>query len=356
MQGAAVPLPRLMAARLSASAAHHRGGAAAHGPRSPAPRPRCTGARRGSRPPSAALADVVPAAEIARITEPAALDVASALRRVSVQVGGRTVQTAHVPPERGAAPAARAASAAAPPLVLIHGFDSSVFEFRRFLPELRASGLEAWALDVYGCGFTEFAQGSTCTPEDRREHLLAFIQQVVGQPCVVLGASLGASAAIDLAVMHPEWVAGLVLVDGQAFESAPQLPGPLAALGVQVLRAEWLRRMANQMAYLDKTKYATEDAMLIGRLHTHQPQWASANVAFIESGGYRVAEQVAMVKQPTLVVWGCQDEIVPPAASERFRESLKQCKVVMVDACGHVPHLEQPAALKDAVIEFMKTM
>jgi pimeloyl-ACP methyl ester carboxylesterase len=295
----------------------------------------------------AAAEAFVPALELAKITEPAALDVAAALRRVPVDVAGKPVLTAHVPPaERGTAP----------PLVCVHGFDSSSLEFRRFLPVLRAAGVEAWALDVFGCGFTQFAPGSTCTPEDRRAHLLAFIQTVVGRPVVLLGASLGASTAVDLAVEHPEWVTGLVLVDGQAFESAPQLPGPLAAIGVNVLRQEWLRDLANRLAYHDKAKYATQDAMLVGRLHTHLPSWADANVAFIASGGYRCADKVAAVSQPALVVWGAQDEIVPPATSERFKQALKSCKVVMVEACGHVPHLEQPAALRDAVTAFMATL
>ena len=306
--------------------------------------PRCRGSRLHAAG-AGRLADFIVPVELAKIKEPAAQNIAAALRRVSVDVAGRgAVLTAHVPPaERGTAT----------PLVLIHGFDSSSMEFRRFLPVLRDAGVEAWALDVYGCGFTDFQPGSTCTPEDRRAHLLAFIQQVVGRPAVVLGASLGASTAIDLAVEHPEWVRGLVLVDGQAFESAPQLPGPLAALGVQVLRQEWLRNMANQIAYFDKGKYATQDAMLIGRLHTHLNGWADANVAFIASGGYRCADKVAAVKQPVLVTWGAQDEIVPPATSERFKGALKDCRVEMIAECGHVPHLEQPVALRDAVLSFL---
>lgn len=337
------------AARLACAAAKPARVPASHRGTGPHAARRC----RGSRLHAVGTADfIVPAelvtAELVKITEPAAQDTAAALRRVAVDVAGRgPVLTAHVPP---------AERSTATPLVLIHGFDSSSLEFRRFLPVLRAVGVEAWALDVFGCGFTDFPSGSTCTPEDRRAHLLAFIQQVVGRPVVVLGASLGASTAIDLAVEHPEWVTGLVLVDGQAFEEAPQLPGPLAALGVQVLRMEWLRNMANQMAYFDKGKYATLDAMRIGRLHTFLDRWADANVAFIASGGYRCADKVAAVKQPVLVTWGAQDEIVPPATSERFKQAIKDCRVVTIDQCGHVPHLEQPAALRDAVLSFVAAL
>lgn len=41
--------------------------------------------------------------------------------------------------------------------------------------------------------------------------------------------------------------------------------------GVQVLKSVPLRSLANQMAYHDKERLATEDAMRIGRLHTHLP-------------------------------------------------------------------------------------
>jgi pimeloyl-ACP methyl ester carboxylesterase len=42
----------------------------------------------------------------------------------------------------------------APPLVVIHGFDSSCLEFRRLMPELERRGIEAYALDVFGWSVT----------------------------------------------------------------------------------------------------------------------------------------------------------------------------------------------------------
>lgn len=41
------------------------------------------------------------------------------------------------------------------PMLLLHGFDSSLLEFRRALPELEQRGAEAYAVDVLGWGFTE---------------------------------------------------------------------------------------------------------------------------------------------------------------------------------------------------------
>jgi hypothetical protein len=68
----------------------------------------------------------------------------------------------------------------------------------------------------------------------------------------------------------------IVLIDAQGFIDGigpmASLPRPLAAAGVWVLRTEGLRMAANRMAYHDQA-FATEDAMRVGRLHTHLDGW-----------------------------------------------------------------------------------
>lgn len=45
------------------------------------------------------------------------------------------------------------------PILMLHGFDSSLLEFRRLLPKLGELGAEAYAVDVLGWGFTDLASG-----------------------------------------------------------------------------------------------------------------------------------------------------------------------------------------------------
>lgn len=54
-------------------------------------------------------------------------------------------------------------------------------------------------------------------PQQKREHLRAFIEQVVGQgrPVVILGTSLGGTIGMDFALHYPHLVHSLVLVDPQ---------------------------------------------------------------------------------------------------------------------------------------------
>lgn len=287
------------------------------------------------------------------------------MRRAPVQVPGLgSVETAYAGPD----PAAASSSASAdgrrrPTFVLLHGFDSSSLEFRRFWPLLSALG-DAYSVDLAGWGFTDYTPfvedpDLALGPRQKRDHLAAFLDQVVGadQPIVLLGTSLGGAVALDFALHHPRRVDRLVLCDAQGFIDGigplSSMPRWLATLGVRVLRSVWLREAANQMAYHDKARYATDDALRIGRLHTHAAGWEEANCAFMRSGGYAISQRIPEVQVPTLVVWGRQDQILNPKYAAMFQEALPHAELCWLDACGHCGHLEQPQVLLDAVARFV---
>ena len=174
----------------------------------------------------------------------------------------------------------------------------------------------------------------------------------------LLGASLGGAIALDFALAHPDAVAKLVLVDPQAYTDGlgPLAAAPrwVAALGLAVLRSAPLRRAANRMAYHDVARLATEDAMRVGRLHTHAPGWADANLAYIASGGYALSGRVVEARAPTLVLWGRQDKILDPAQASRFEADLPDGRLVWVDGCGHCAHLEAPDRAAEVVGEWVR--
>lgn len=55
-----------------------------------------------------------------------------------------------------------------------------------------------------------------------------------------------------------------------------------------------LRRSANNLAYFNQ-ELATEEAVLVGRLHTLVPGWSDSMVTFMQSGGYNLADKVKNV-------------------------------------------------------------
>lgn len=297
--------------------------------------------------------------EVSEIQEPAAVEVLQGMLRQDLNVSGLgLVKTAYYH-----AAYVSTQSKDTPAFVLLHGFDSSMLEFRRFAPLLKSLG-DVYLVDLAGWGFTScgFDQdpNKKLGPTEKRAHLRAFIEQIIGRPVVLMGTSLGGTIALDFVINgNAHLVDKLVLIDAQGFIDGigplAKMPRFLSVLGVQVLRSVPLRQMANTMSYYDKQRYATQDALKIGRLHTFMPGWLDANVAFMSSGGYSVSNDLDRVNCPTLIVWGRNDEILDPKYADMFVEELKgtKAKVRWVEECGHVPALEQPKALLSAVKEFV---
>jgi pimeloyl-ACP methyl ester carboxylesterase len=193
------------------------------------------------------------------------------------------------------------------PIVLLHGFDSSCLEFRRLAPLLNDQR-DVYAVDILGWGFNEMRDVKDVSPTAKMEHLRCFIKQIVGGKCIVIGASLGGALAITLAAESPELVEKVVLIDAQGFidgKGPSDIPDGLARFGVNILKSWPLRMYANTIAYSDG-KYATWDAMLVGRLHCLVNSWEVSSVKFLKSGGFVMSSLVSKVKQPALVIWGAQ--------------------------------------------------
>lgn len=304
----------------------------------------------------------IPKEYIEEIQEPAALDVLRKMQMAKLMVPSMgLVKTAYVfEPYSGEMKSNDTDTL--PAFVLLHGFDSSMLEFRRFISKLAGRVGDVYAVDLAGWGFSDcgFGDNSNITlgPDQKREHLQKFIEDVVGRPVIILGTSLGGSVAIDFAAAYQnEWVEKLVLVDAQGFIDGigpmSSMPRFLSVLGVQVLKSVGLRQMANKMAYYDKDTFATDDAMRIGRLHTHLDGWTDANVAFMQSGGYAVSNKLKDIKLPCLVAWGRNDEILDPSNADKFLEVLPDAELTWIEECGHVPALEQPDALVSAIELFL---
>ncbi|KXZ48594.1 hypothetical protein GPECTOR_26g497 [Gonium pectorale] len=249
-----------------------------------------------------------------------------------------------------------------PAFVLLHGFDSSCMEFRRLHPLLSAVA-PTYALDLVGWGFTDsslFSKDKSLSirPEDKAAHMAAFLEaHTDGRPVVLVGASLGGAKALDFAHTYPERVRSVVLIDAQGFidgiGNMASAPRPLLWLGVKVLQSVPLRQAANKMAYCDKQRFATEDAMRVGRLHTHLPGWLDANIAFMRSGGYAISSKISQIQQQVLVLWGRNDEILDPSYAKRFEETLPNGRLVWVERCGHCAHLEQPETAAAEILSFV---
>jgi len=246
------------------------------------------------------------------------------------------------------------------PIILVHGFDSSCLEYRRLGPKLAALGIETYAVDLLGWGFSQLKSVNTFSAQAKVDALAGFWKVIGGgKPVCVAGASLGGAAAIEYAAAYPDVVKACVFIDAQGFVDGvgpmAQLPNFLAEAGVQVLKSVPLRSMANEMSYFDTEKYATDDALKVGRLHCLQDGWSDALVSFMLSGGFAPSSKIANIESPSLVLWGRQDGILEIEFAEKFINTLPNAELRWIEECGHVPHLEQSEMTAKEIAQFLSS-
>ncbi|MBD2258383.1 alpha/beta hydrolase [Pseudanabaena sp. FACHB-2040] len=243
------------------------------------------------------------------------------------------------------------------PILLLHGFDSSLLEFRRLLP-LLTHRHEIWATDLLGSGFTEYTATLAVNPQTIRQHLLSVVKAWIGRPVILVGASLGGAVAIDFALYCPDWVRSLVLIDSVGFSGSfpvgQFLPSPLIELG-----ADWLyfRKHAALAAasVLPILDVSLLDALRCSLLHQEMPGWKDAIASFTKSGGYaNLSDRMAQVTHPTLILWGKTDGVLGTVDATRFEQAIAGSQLVWVEGAGHVPHFDRPQVVADHLLSFAR--
>jgi pimeloyl-ACP methyl ester carboxylesterase len=284
---------------------------------------------------------------VERLTEPESIAFASKIQRVDILTSLllTTIATSYVRLGTGGIP-----------IVFLHGFDSSIFEFRRIMPII-ATEREVWAIDLLGFGFTERLLDCPFSSASIRTHLAAFWQTKIQQPIILVGVSMGGAAAIEFTLNNPTAVHKLVLIDSAGFTQPPAmgkfLIQPLGNLATKFLSSPKVRQSVSEKAYFDPA-FATVDAQRCAALHLEMPNWREALIAFTRSGGYGyLLDRLPEIQQETLILWGKQDRILGIKAAQLFLDNLPKARLEWIDDCGHVPHLEQAKITAKSILDFI---
>jgi pimeloyl-ACP methyl ester carboxylesterase len=286
-------------------------------------------------------------AQVDQLTELTSVAMAQQIqvRSLDLDFAKRAIETSYVQQGQGGNP-----------ILLLHGFDSSVMEFRRLLPQL-ASRHETWAVDLLGFGFTERSGDIPYSPEVIRKHLYIFWKTLIQRPVILVGASMGGAAVLDFALTYPECVEKVVLIDSAGFTNgvpliARYLFPPFDRLAVEFLKSPKLRQRVSELSYVNKS-LASKDALICGSLHVNQPGWQQSIVKFMKSGGYPyLGDKIQQLSQSVLILWGEKDQILNPQEAYKFEERLPHSKLIWVPESGHVSHLEKPALVAEKIIQF----
>ncbi|XP_062187622.1 alpha/beta hydrolase domain-containing protein VTE7-like isoform X3 [Phragmites australis] len=256
--------------------------------------------------------------EVERIRDGAAVRLAKRIERVPVQTGfskSPILSSCVRPLEQ---------QQGSDPVVLLHGFDSSCLEWTYTYPLLEEAGLEAWAVDILGWGFSDLETRPPCDVVSKREHLYQ--------------------------------VSKLIFIGASVYSEGPKymtrMPIFVSYAGVSILKSLPLRLFATHLAF-NNIPGGFFDWLQISRLHCLLPWWEDATVDFMIRGGYNVINQIKQVKHKCLILWGEDDGIISSKLAYRLHQELPDAILRQVPQCGHIPHVEKPREVAKHVLEFL---
>ncbi|WP_415949955.1 alpha/beta fold hydrolase [Streptomyces sp. KLOTTS4A1] len=248
-----------------------------------------------------------------------------------------------------------------PGVLLLHGLMGRAAHWAgtaRWLAERH----RAVALDQRGHGRSEKPPGGPFTREAYVADAEAALVQLDLAPAVLVGHSMGALTAWQLAARRPDLVAGLVICDMRA-----------SALGAATQRewTDWFRAWPLPFATLaDVRKFFGEDDPWVERPNPARGTFYAEVMTETEDGWRPVFdreqmlstreawvydahwEELAQVQCPALVVRGLDGELGRAEAQEMVRV-LPRGRYAEVPDAGHLVHYDQPEAWRAAIEPFL---
>ena len=263
-----------------------------------------------------------------------------------------------------------------PAVVLVHGLGGSHLNWDLFAPLLNEHA-RVYALDLPGFGRSE-PGARTASVSANAAALHRFLAEVVGEPAVLVGNSMGGMLSILATGEHPDAVTGLVLLD-------PAVPGPRRALdplvalmfaiyAVPFVGERFMRRRRTRQSELVRVR---EMLTLVGvdpdavppevidrsvTLLQEREDVEGMDQAFLAAARSllrlladprRYRKAMASIRVPVLLVHGDRDRLIPVAAARDIARRHPSWRYLELADVGHVPQLQVPEELAAEVLAWL---
>jgi pimeloyl-ACP methyl ester carboxylesterase len=256
------------------------------------------------------------------------------------------------------------------PVVLIHSFgpghDSE--EWRQ-VGELLANRNRVYAVDLLGWGRSDKPK-LTYDGEVYIQLITSFLQDVVGQPCVVAAAGLPAAYAIQIAVDHPELVRALALVVPSGLAIHSDEPDIKDALLNRLLRLPIVGTTALNLftsrsglgQHLRREVFTSAEQVDAARLDhyyrsSHQTGAHVALAAYLSGYlNHGVDDELPRLNRPVWLAWGREAENPSLETSDFWLQRLPDCGLDVFENSGNLPHLETASVFTTGFKGFLSSL
>lgn len=267
-----------------------------------------------------------------------------------------------------------------PLVVLLHGFGEMWWAWHQQIPALADAGYRVAAVDLRGAGASD-KPPTGYDPLTLCEDVAAIIRSLGAPRAHIVGHGIGGLIAWSMRALHPAVTESVVAISAPhplalkraSISDKEQIRANSWLLRVQRPAAEkWLSQGSPALRPLIRRWSASKDAPDASAIAMYGESLmgsfsASAAVrtlrgfiyAPVTPSGQRLSkalrhEDAAAAGGEVLVISGVQDACVLPSTMRRSAEfSAAQVRLTELPDVGHFPHEEAPAAVSEALIEWL---
>lgn len=246
------------------------------------------------------------------------------------------------------------------PIVLLHGTSSSLHTWDGWADSLKGTR-RVIRFDLPGFGLTGPAPDGDYGMTAYVRFVTHVLDTLGAHRVVLAGNSLGGWIAWRVAVARPELVQRLVLVDaaGYPFESQS------VPIGFRLARIPVLNKLVQRILPRSVVEGSVRNVFgdpakvtpaLVDRYYDmarREGNRAALVARFSQGRADPDTTAIRTIRQPTVIMWGERDRLIPPDNAVRFARDITGSRVLTFATLGHVPHEEDPVVTLAAVRRFL---
>jgi pimeloyl-ACP methyl ester carboxylesterase len=237
-------------------------------------------------------------------------------------------------------------------IVLIHGFGEHLLTWRSVVDPL-AADYRVIALDLPGFGGSDKPEGPY-TLTAMSDRVSDFLVRYARPPTVVVGHSMGGAIAADVAIRYPALVQALVLIAPAGLRvglgpiTGGMTPGRASAIGVWEMARAFITP-------LHDPEWMTEPAGRSDYDPSSDPAFQMATAKTLQDFDFTgIGERFRDVTQPTLIIWGRQDPVIPYEVAQPLAEMIRCHRLVTLERTLHRPQAERPDTVVTILRRFLE--
>ncbi|WP_129626733.1 alpha/beta fold hydrolase [Candidatus Oscillochloris fontis] len=254
-----------------------------------------------------------------------------------------------------------------PTVLLLHGFGRLAEDWRQTGEMLARAGYRALAFDCLGFGRSDKPGDAPYSLEMISGLYIAALNALGVDRFTLVAHSMGGKYALATALIYPQRVNGLLLVDPDGFgEPAPMnRVGKIPPLCWSIL---WLSgqpplvRAMMGAAFHNPTEFVTEEFIKLSgdaflgwdnrRALTAISQRYDATDLTLTGMRARLKE----LRLPVVIIWGEGDQIFPLSQAHIAAAEIPNAHLVIFPHCGHFPQIEKARPLHGLLLGFLAHM